>query len=132
VEFCRCQTRLSALRMTEQNIRVGVRFRALTVAERERGEAESWQLDEKTSTVTQILAAAAANASATNAYANTAVSGAAAAAASSKAAPLQFRFNGDVFGADACNKKVYTTMCKDIISSGMRGVNGMHLPIYCM
>lgn len=115
--------------MTEQNIRVGVRFRALTTAERERGETESWLLDEKTSTVTQVLAAAAANASAT-AYANTAVSGAAAATASSKAAPLQFRFNGDVFGADACNKRVYTTMCKDIISSGMRGINGARLPIH--
>ncbi len=117
--------------MTEQNIRVGVRFRALTAAERERGETESWQLDEKTSTVTQVLSSASASASAAS-NANTTSFGAttAAASASSKAAPLQFRFNGDVFGADACNKRVYTTMCKDIISSGMRGINGTRIVRY--
>jgi hypothetical protein len=115
--------------MTEQNIRVGVRFRALTASERERGETESWHLDEKTSTVTQVLSTASASASAAS-NANTTGFGAGAASAttsaSSKAAPLQFRFNGDVFGADACNTRVYTTMCKDIISSGMRGINGTH------
>jgi hypothetical protein len=92
--------------MTDQNIRVGVRFRTLTTSERERGEVECWALDEERSLVQQLSIPAAA-----------------ASAASVPKAPQPFRFD-NCFGPECDNKKVYSSMCKDIVASGIRGING--------
>ena len=90
--------------MSEQNIRVGVRFRTLTPAERERGELECWALDPDASLVQQLAIDASTAAAPTK-------------------APLSFRFD-NCFGPECDNKHIFSSMCKDIVHSATRGING--------